>query len=135
MYPVHRRGEGAVKLSWMKGHKGIVGNEEADERAGLCTNRTRERSVTGGGIRAFWKQARRVEKEYTGFSMGRAMEWGRRALTNYTHTRTRKAKIGYWRELVGQADSDCRRCEANMEDGDDVAFHCGGMAEGRRWTS
>ena len=51
------------------------------------------------------------------------MEWGRRALTNYTHARTGKGKLGYWRELVGQSDAGCRRCRASMEDGDHVAFH------------
>ena len=34
VYWVRRRGEGAVKLSWVKGHAGVVGNEEADKRAG-----------------------------------------------------------------------------------------------------
>ena len=62
------------------------------------------------------------------------MEWGRKALTNYTHTRTGKRKIGYWRELVGQRDAGCWRCDANVEDGDHVAFHCGGRAECRRWA-
>ena len=62
VYQVRRRGEGAVKLSWVKGHAGVVGNEEADKRAGWCTSRTWERSVTKGGIRAFWKEARRVER-------------------------------------------------------------------------
>ena len=51
------------------------------------------------------------------------MEWGRKALTNYMHTRTGKRKIGYWRELVGERDAGCWRCDANLEDGDHVAFH------------
>ena len=135
VYRIHRRGEGAVKLSWVKGHAGVVGNEEADKRAGWCTSRTWERSVTEGGIRAFWREARRAERECEGFGMGRAVEWGRRALTNYTHARTGKGKLGYWRELVGQRDAGCRRCGVNMEDGDYVAFNCRERAEGRRWAS
>ena len=70
-----------------------------------------------------------------GYGLGRAVGWGRKALTNYTHTRTGKGKIGHWRELVGQRDAGCRRCDASVEDGDHVAFHCGGRAEGRRWSS
>ena len=97
VYRVRRRGEGAVKLSWVKGYAGVVGNEEADKRAGWCTSRMWERSVTEGGIPAFWKEARRAERECEGFRMGRAVEWGRRALTNYTHVRTGKGKLGYWR--------------------------------------
>ena len=40
IYWVRRRGEGAVKLSWVKGHAGVVGNEEADKRVGWCTSHT-----------------------------------------------------------------------------------------------
>ena len=82
VYRIHRRGEGAVKLSWVKGHVGIVRNDETEKRAGWCTNCTRERSVIEGAIRKFWKEAWRIEREYEGFGRGRAVEWGRRALTN-----------------------------------------------------
>ena len=58
------------------------------------------------------------------------MGWGRKALTNNTHVRTGKGKIGYCRELVGQRDAGCRRCSAYLEDVDHVAFHCDGRAEG-----
>ena len=122
-------------MSWVKGHAGVMGKEEADKRAGWCTSRTGERSVTEGGIRAFWKEARRAERECEGFGLGRAVEWGRRALTNYTHMRTGKGKLGYWRELIGHRDMGCRRCGASMKDGDHVAFHCRERAEGRRWAS
>ena len=135
VYRVRRRGEGTVMLSWVKGHAGVVGNEEADKRAGWCTSRTWERSVTEGSIRAFWKEAQRAERECEGFGFGRAVEWGRKALTNYTHARTGKGKIGYWRELIGQRDAGCRRCEASVEDADHVVFHCRGRAKGRQWTS
>ena len=43
VYWVRTRGEGAVKLTWVKGHAGVVGNEEADKRVGWCTNRIWER--------------------------------------------------------------------------------------------
>ena len=63
------------------------------------------------------------------------MEWIRTALTNYTHMRTGKGKIRYWRELVGQRDAGWRRCSAYVEDGDHLAFHCVGRAKGRQWAS
>ena len=111
------------------------GFEEADKRAGWCTNRTWERSVTKGSIRASWEEVQRAERECEGFGMGRAMEWGRRALMNYTHARTGKGKLGYWRELVGRRDTGCRTCGASMEDVDHVAFYCRERAKGRRWAS
>ena len=52
VYSIHKRGEGAVKLSWVKGHMGIIVNEEADKRAGWCTSSTRERTHIERGIRA-----------------------------------------------------------------------------------
>ena len=52
------------------------------------------------------------------------MEWGKRALTNYTHERMGKGKIGYWRNLVGQRDAGCRRCGGSVEDWDNVVFYC-----------
>ena len=74
VYRACRRGEGVVKLSWVKGHAGIVRNEEADKRAGWCTSRNRERSVMEGGIWAFWKETRRAEKECVGIGRGGAVE-------------------------------------------------------------
>ena len=135
VYRIRRRRQGAVKLSWVKEHAGVVGNEEADKRAGWCTSRTGERSVTECSIWACGKAARRAERECEGFGMGRAVEWGRRALTNYTHARTGKGKLWYWRELVGQRDAGCRWYGASMKDGDHIAFHCRERAEGRRWAS
>ena len=123
VYRVHRRGEGAVKLSWVKGHTGVVGNEEVEKRAGWCTSRTGERSVTEGGIRVLRKEARRAERVCDSFGLGRAVESGRKALTNYTHARTVKGKIGYWREIVVQRDGGCRRRGASVEDGDHVVFY------------
>ena len=67
-----------------------------------------------GGIWAFWKEARRAERECAGFGRGGAVEWGRKAITNYTHARTGKGKIGYWRELVDQRDAGCRRYDAHV---------------------
>ena len=60
------------------------------------------------------------------------MVWGRKALTNYMHVRTGKGKIGYWRELMGQSDSGCRRYRTYVEDGDYIAFHCWERSKGRR---
>ena len=131
VYTVCRRGEGAVKLSWVKVHGGIVGNEEADNRAGWCTSHMWERTVMEGGIRAYWKELWRAERECEGFGCGRAVECGRKALSYYTHTRTSKGKIGHWREVVGHRDVGCRRSGANVEDGAHVAFHCEERAEGQ----
>ena len=91
--------------------------------------------VTEGGIRGFWREAQRAERECEGFGLGKAVEWGRRALTNYSHARTGKGKIGYWRELVGQRDAGCSRCGASVEDRDHVVLNCGERAKGRWWTS
>ena len=120
VYRVRRRGLGAVKLSWVKGHVGVAGKKEADKRAEWCTRRTKERSVTEGGVRAFWKEARSAERECVSYGLGRSMEWGRKVLTNYAHTRTGKGKIGHWRELVGQRDEGSR---------------AGGGPRGRSWRA
>ena len=135
VYRVCRRGEGAVKFSWVKWLAGVIGNEKAENTVGWCTDSAWERSVTEGGIEAFWKEAWRVERECKGFGLGRAMEWGRRALTNNTHVRMGKGKIGYWRELIGQRDAGCRRCGTSVEDGNHVVLHCRERARGRQWTS
>ena len=49
--------------------------------------------MTLQGIGEFWKEARRVKRQYERFVMGRAMEWGHKVLTNCTHMRIRKGKI------------------------------------------
>ena len=93
----------------MKGHAGIVGNEEADKRAGWCTSRNRERSVTEGGIRAFWKKVRKTERKSVGFGRGGAMEWGRKALTTRGWARERSGTRGSWWAREMQAAGDVTR--------------------------
>ena len=77
----------------------------------------------------WWKETRREE---AGFGLGKAVNWDRRAMTNYAHVRMGKGNLGDWRRRVGaEAGWGCRRCGSQEESGDHVAFGCVGSAVGR----
>ena len=64
VYRVRRRGEGAMKLTWVKGHAGVVGNEEADKRAGFAQvipGRDRLPRVVSGFLEGGTKSRERVQ--------------------------------------------------------------------------
>ena len=56
-----------------------------------------------------WKAKRQKERVVVGYSKGRVPKWNRRAVVNYTHTRTGKGNLKVWRFRLGKAEMEgCR---------------------------
>ena len=93
--------------------------------------------ITEGGLRQVWKAKRQAERAVEGYGKGRIPGWNRRAVVNYTHTRTGKGNLMVWRFLLGKVDSEgCRLCQSPRETGTHRAFGClKGEWRGRRWSS
>ena len=80
---------------------GLEGNETADVIAKEGCGRPDPPVVTKGGIRALWKRLRADDRAVLGFGLGRAVRWGRRAVSRYVQARTGKGDLGVWRERLG----------------------------------
>ena len=93
--------------------------------------------IIEGGLRQVWKARRQEERAVVGYGKGRVPKWNRRAVVNYTHTRTNKGNLMVWRFRLGKAETEgCRKCPFPKETGSHRAFGClEGEARGRRWSS
>src|SRR5258706_9698139 len=65
-------------------------------------------------------------RQVVGFGEGRVMSWGRKAVSTYTHLRTKKGALRGWKYKIGKDDSpQCRHCGEGEETGDHLMFTCG----------
>ena len=107
----------------MKAHKGIEGNEQADQGAkrGSEAQDQRER-VTEGGIKQAVSAGRKAEREQDGWGKDRVVRWSRWACTLYSYLR--QGSIRVWKKKIGKIEDDrCRSCEV-PETGEHVVFRC-----------
>ena len=60
-------------------------------------------SITEGGVKQLWSDARRRAREISGYGKGKFARWDRHSLTNYTQLRTNKGNLQAWRYKIGKA--------------------------------
>ena len=90
--------------------------------------------MTEGGVRALWKRLRAGQQRVAGLGAGRAIRWGRRALSRYVQARTGKGDLGVWRRRLGRGDGLCRLCRGGVvESGDHLVFECAGTQDLSGW--
>ena len=84
---------------WVKSHRGITGNGNADKEAKLGAQMSilHPPTLTEGGLRQWDRQVRGAARggERAGFGNGEVMNWGRKAVTTFSH----ENKQGKTREL------------------------------------
>ena len=98
-----RSGNQDTCVPWVKGHKGIKGNEEANKlcREASILGHESEGVVTPAGLRAW---SRRVRAEARGGSREGILEWNRKAISAYTWCVMEKGPQRKW--LVTQDKED-----------------------------
>ena len=99
-----RRGGGTLKMIWVKGHSGVVGNELADRRAkdevmkGIWNS---DRSLaTPAGIR----------QAYPLYTRTPQMKWDREEVRGLTYLHTDRGPMAEWLFKIGRADSPRCKC-------------------------
>ena len=116
-------------LAWVKGHKDIKGNEEADrlsKRASILGHES-EGILTPAGLRAW---SRRVRAEARGGNGNGLLGWRRKALSEYTWCLSDKGPQSGWLLKIGKADPDKCRCGEVMT-GTHVVEECPELGERR----
>ena len=70
------------------------------------------------------------------FEVRKVVDWGKRAMTNYTQTQSGKGDLGDWWRMIGSGRIyRCAMYGKEEESGDHVAFECTAPAMGREWSS
>ena len=73
-------------IGWVKAHKGIEGNEHADQGTKRASEvRDKRERVTEGGIKQAVSEERKAERKQDGWGKGKVVGWSRQACTHSIH--------------------------------------------------
>ena len=97
-----------LRLTWVKAHIGVSGNQIADAMAKDGSRAVGDPKEKEGGVRGLWKRFRAAQRRVVGFGAGRATRWGQPVLSRYVQARTGKGDLRGWQLRLGRGDGLCR---------------------------